>query len=123
MARSWREAKSVFYLFQKRMKKLFCVVGCLIMLGSVPVFAQTGPEMAIVRIDLGSRRVIITREEGKSEVTSFSLRMGLEKTPVDVTEVYYTTIKKMLQEGYELKERLDASETASTLLFVKAPKP
>lgn len=104
------------------MKKLVYVVGCLLVLSSSPAWAQTEPEMAIVRIDFASRRVVITREEGKSEVKAFSLRMGLEKTPVDVNEVYYSTIRKLTQEGYELKERLDSSESATTLLFVRKPK-
>ncbi|WP_045689423.1 hypothetical protein [Hymenobacter sp. AT01-02] len=105
------------------MKKLFFMMGCLLVLGSSPVWAQGEPEMAVVRIDFGARKVVITRGEGKSEVTDFSIRMGLEKSALDATELYYATFKKLQQEGYELKERLTASESAPTFLFVKAPKP
>jgi hypothetical protein len=105
------------------MKKLFYIVSCLLMLSSSPVLAQSEPEMAVVRIDIGARRVIITRGEGKSEVSTITVRMGAEKSAVDVNEVYYATIKKLQQGGYELKERLNSGEASTTLLFIKAPKP
>lgn len=105
------------------MKKLFYIMGCLLVLSSSPVLAQSNPEIAVVRIDIGARRVVITRGEGKSEVTSFTVRLGMEKSAADVNDVYYTTIKRLQQEGYVLQQRLDASETSTTLLFVKAPKP
>ncbi|RPD45828.1 hypothetical protein DNI29_16900 [Hymenobacter sediminis] len=106
------------------MKKLSYVVGFLLLLSSSPVLAQGEPEIAVVRIDVYAAKVIITRGEGKSEVTDLSLsNFAVEKRAVQVNEVYYATLKKLQQEGYVLKERLNASESASTLLFVKAPKP
>ncbi|GAB2779873.1 hypothetical protein HNQ93_001433 [Hymenobacter luteus] len=105
------------------MRKLLYIVGCLLLLSSSPVLAQGEPEMAVVRIDLPARRIVITRGERKSEVTEFSLRMGAEKSAIDVNELYYTTLKKLQQEGYVLKERLDANPGINTYLFVKAPKP
>jgi hypothetical protein len=101
------------------MKKLFYMLGCLLVLSSSPVLAQTEPEIAVVRIDFSNRQVIITRGEGKSEVTDFTLSMGLKKRSIEGNELYYRTIKRLQQEGYTLQQRLDDS---TTLLFIKAPK-
>lgn len=123
MARCWRVAKAHLSLFKPIMKKLFFLLSCLLVLGSIPTLAQGEPDMAIVQIDFNTRKVVITRAEGKSEVTDFSLRQGFEKRVVDSNELYYATIKRLQQEGYTLKEVLNSGGSSSVFLFVKTPKP
>ncbi|GAB3244807.1 hypothetical protein GCM10027346_42800 [Hymenobacter seoulensis] len=105
------------------MKKLFYVLGFLLLCSTCPVLAQTEPDIVVVHINTAARKVAITRGEGKTEITEFRTRFGSDKYLSDVNEAYYTTIKKLLGEGYVLQERLDSVPTASTLLFVRAPKP
>jgi hypothetical protein len=105
------------------MKKLLFLLGCLLVLGNLPAWAQAETDIVVVRIDIGLRRMILTRGEGQSEVMPFNVRFGVDKGAVDINEAYYRLVKKLGQEGYVMQQRLDGGDSSSTLLFVKAPKP
>jgi hypothetical protein len=105
------------------MKKLFFLLGCLLVLSSSPAWAQAETDIVVVRIDIPQRRMIITRGEKQSEVVMLDLEFGVNKTPVSINEAYYRLVKKLAQEGYVVQQRLEGGEESSILLFVKAPKP
>ena len=108
------------------MKKLFFVVGCLLVLGSSPVFAQQEPDIVIVRIyDLrySSGQIVITRGEGKSEIVPLENGVS-DKKVIKASETYHRVIKQLYQEGYVMQGIVKNGEGYSytTVLFVKAPK-
>ncbi|SMC00703.1 hypothetical protein SAMN00120144_3083 [Hymenobacter roseosalivarius DSM 11622] len=105
------------------MKKLFFLVSCLLVLGSSPAWAWAETDIVVVRVDLGLRRIIITRGENQSELMKIDVRGFPEKTAVHLNEAYYSLIKKLGQEGYVVQQRLADGEGSTTLLFVKATAP
>ena len=107
------------------MKKLILLGACLVALASQPVNAQTsGPEVAVVRITEGVRRVnvSITHPDGKSEQLDFengAFGDRLDKSGQGDQKLF----AKLYQQGYRLQSTFSAEATTSdvrtTLVFVK----
>ncbi len=107
------------------MQKLFYVVGCLLVLSSSPVLAQTtDPDVVVVRVSeqIGASRMIITRGEGKS--TTIDLPFGYSsKTMTESSETYYRVVTGLYKEGYTLTGVLKTGDIYTTILFTRIPKP
>lgn len=107
------------------MKKLLFLGACLLALASRPAEAQTGgPEVLVVRITEGVRRVnvSITRPDGKSEQLGFengAFGERLDKSGQGYQKIFAT----LYQQGYRLQSTFSAEAVASdvrtTLVFVK----
>jgi hypothetical protein len=106
------------------MKKLFLLGACLLALSGSPVMAQVAaPDIVVVRVYDGSVvQFVIVRGEGKTEMMKFDGGFT-DKRMVSVGEAYYQLYNKLYQEGYVLQNTVTTSTTATTMLFVKAPKP
>ncbi|MBO3273211.1 hypothetical protein [Hymenobacter defluvii] len=114
------------------MKKLFFLVGCLLVLGSAPVQAAEDPALVVVRIveSRGSVNLYIAR--GAAEAEHIEFDTGFRDKAAGQTAVsYQRELAKLYAQGYVLQSTLsnhgrtdpEFSQTVSTLIFVKAPKP
>ncbi|AII53829.1 hypothetical protein [Hymenobacter sp. APR13] len=108
------------------MKKRFYLLGCLLLLGSAPVLAQTtGAEVVVIRTyeaAAGSARIVVSR--GKQQSTILDVATGVnDKNLVSAAETYQQLITSLYQEGYVLQGTLNTAAYLNTLIFIKAPKP
>ena len=101
------------------MKKILILIACLLALGASPVNAQTsGPGVVFVSIThLNSYKAVITREDGKSEMLTFSIGAS-DKNLVDYSQWYQKLISKFYQDGYALKSTF-VENGRTCLVFVK----
>ena len=101
------------------MKKILILIACLLALGASPVNAQTsGPGVVFVSIThLNAYKAVITREDGKSEMLTFSIG-ATDKNLVDYSQWYQKLISKFYQEGYALKSTF-GGDRRTYLVFVK----
>ena len=107
------------------MKKLFVLGACLLALSSSPVMAQAvEPDIVVVRVyDGATLEFVIVRGEGKTETMKFDGGVT-DKRLISTGEAYFKLYHRLYQEGYTLQNTMAGSGGyASTLLFVKAPKP
>jgi len=114
------------------MEKIFFLLGCLLVLGSASVRAQTTPEVVVVRVveDLSEIRLLVARNGGPENLIKFRAgnnEKDMRSAGVGVQKV----IQQLYQEGYSLQSTFGGGNagagtyqySASTLIFVKAPKP
>ena len=111
------------------MKKLLFLSACLLALSGSPVQAQVAnPDMVVVRVceAYGSVEMVISHGEGKSEYLKFD-NGASKKNLVAAAEGYHRELVKLYQQGYTLQSTFTAALNpgidATTLLFVKVPKP
>jgi hypothetical protein len=116
------------------MKKLFYIVGCLLMLGSSPVMAAADdPAVVVVRVYETSStvRLVIARGTDAPEVVDF-VGGRSDKAMKAAAIQYQRYIAKFYEQGYALqgqvdgyhdKDTFDDVAVLSTLIFVKAAKP
>jgi len=103
------------------MKKLFFVLGFVLVVGSGSALAQAAPDIVIVRL-YDSGELLITRGEGKSEVVPAASGIG-KKYAIGSSEAYYRVVKQLYAEGYVLQGALPTVTSNNMVLFVRAPKP
>ena len=101
------------------MKKLLLLGFWLLALRSSPVMAQTGgPGVVVVLV--APAKAVITREDGKSDVTS--IPYGTSDTNLAARAHWYQTLlAKLYQEGYVLKSTFSETDYRTALIFVKGP--
>jgi len=116
------------------MKKLFFLASCLVVLGSSPVWAGADdPTVVVVRVieRYNSARLVIDRGSGTPEIIELE-NGGSEKDASAVAAAYQRAIAKLYAQGYVLQATLSNTSivpvglsggNASTMVFVKAPKP
>ena len=101
------------------MKKLLLLGFCLLALGSSPAIAQTGgPGVVVVMV--APAKAVITREDGKSEVTS--IPYGTSDANLTARAQWYQKLlAKLYQEGYVLKSTFAETDYRTALIFAKGP--
>lgn len=110
------------------MKRLILGVGCLLVLSSSPVLAQTEPEIAVVRVveSVSKVRISIARGSAAPEYVEFDGGLSSKDAP-QVAVSYQRVMAKLYAEGYVLQGSIGSYEgeafNSRALLFVKAPKP
>ncbi|TGD82500.1 hypothetical protein [Hymenobacter wooponensis] len=104
------------------MKKILCIVGCLLVLGSSPVLAVAEePSVVLVRTyenGIGKPQIVIVRDTGAPEV----MRVKYE----DYLVTYRKVIADLYAQGYTLQSSMAVGEKGpylGTMIFVKAAKP
>jgi hypothetical protein len=116
----------VWQLYSRTMKKLFYIVGCLLVLSSSPVLAVVEePAVVVVRI-YESRtivEVIVVRGTGQPEFYKFDSGIR-QKDLVAAANGYQEVIAKLYGQGYMLQQSLEGMQGENsnlhTLIFVKA---
>ncbi|WBO86080.1 hypothetical protein [Hymenobacter yonginensis] len=116
------------------MKKLFYIVGCLLVLGSSPAFAVADdPAVIIVRVheSLKGAHLVIERGAEKPEVIDFVAGNSASEN-ASAAKGYHSVISKLYQQGYVLQSTITgaslqggtsaATYSLSTLVFIKGPK-
>lgn len=112
------------------MKKLFFLLSCLLALGSTPVWAQTTPEVVVVRVveDISEIRLMVARNGGPENL--IKLRAGdNEKDMRSASMGVQKIVQQLYQEGYTLQSTFGGGNagsgasqySASTLIFIKKP--
>jgi hypothetical protein len=104
------------------MKKLFLLVGCLLVLGSSPVFAVVAedPSVVLVRAWETGLKPTITIVRGGSAPEVTKVKNG------DFLVAYQQVIANLYAQGYVLQSSIGTSDGpigVSTLIFVKPAKP
>ncbi|SNC66221.1 hypothetical protein SAMN06265337_1538 [Hymenobacter gelipurpurascens] len=109
------------------MKKLFYIVGCLVVLSSSPVLAVAeDPAVVVVRIYESRVTVEVTVVRGTGQPEFYKFGSGSrQKDLVAAATGYQEVIAKLYAQGYILQESLEGiqgeSSNLHTLIFVKAP--
>jgi hypothetical protein len=99
------------------MKKLLLLGFWLLALRAAPVIAQTGGPGVIVVI-VAPAKAVITREDGKSEVTS--IPYGTSDANLTARAQWYQKLLAQLyQAGYVLKSTFSETDYRTALIFVK----
>jgi hypothetical protein len=111
------------------MKKLFLLVGCLLLLNSSPMMAAIDdPAVVVVRVSerSGGIYIAISKGEGPAETVQFDNGAN-EKYLTRAADGYQKVIAKLYAQGYVLQSTVQGyqedTKSYSTLVFVKAPKP
>ncbi|UOR07416.1 hypothetical protein MUN82_10025 [Hymenobacter aerilatus] len=108
------------------MKKLFFMVGCLLVLGSSPVLAQAvAPQVIIVRVEERQGSVFLSIARGSKEPEETEFQGGAGDDRISAAAVHYQkVIAKLYQEGYSMQGMIPGQDRSgvSTLIFVKGPK-
>ena len=101
------------------MKKLLLLGYCLLALSSCPAIAQTaGPGIVVVMV--APAKAVITREDGKSEVTG--IPYGTSDANLTArAQWYHKLLAQLYQEGYALKSTFAETDYRTALIFVKGP--
>lgn len=110
------------------MKKLFYVLGCLLILSSSPVLARAeDPAVVVVRVYEGAYlEMTIARGTEAPEYLKFDT--GYSKKAMAATaRGYQEVLSKLYAQGYVLQQSIDGSHTSNstscTLIFVKTTRP
>ncbi|RPD45829.1 hypothetical protein DNI29_16905 [Hymenobacter sediminis] len=111
------------------MKKLFFMLGCLLVLSSYPVMAVADdPAVVVVRI-FESRAILeftVVRGTGQPEYYKFESGISTKDMAAAGTG-YQEVLSKLYAQGYVLQQSLEGMQSESwklhTLIFIKAPKP
>lgn len=109
------------------MKKLFCVVGCWVLLSGSPAWAAEDPAVVIVRVSERAGRVMlaISKGTGAAEILEFD-NGDNEKYLTRAADGYQKAIAQLYSQGYVLQGTVhgkqEDTKSYSTLIFVKAPK-
>ena len=110
------------------MKKLFYVLGCLLILSSSPVLAiAEDPAIVVVRVYEGSYlEITIARGTETPEYLKFDA--GYSKKAMAATaRGYQDVVSKLYAQGYVLQQSIEGprnmNSSSSTLIFVKSPRP
>jgi hypothetical protein len=112
------------------MKKLFFLVGCLLVLSSTPAVADDS--VVVVRIveSRGAVDLYIARGAAEAEHVEFAAGFG-ERAVAQTAIRYQRELAKLYAQGYVLQSTLsdhgrkdaDFTQSVSTLIFVKALRP
>ena len=111
------------------MKKVFFVLGCLLLLSSAPVWAQGKADVVTVRVEeQGYYLYIYTARSGSAVVETQELQTAKRERPgVLITRTYQQVMTTYLDQGYTLQSLIankpGAENAVNTFIFVKAPKP
>ncbi|OUJ74843.1 hypothetical protein [Hymenobacter crusticola] len=112
------------------MKKLFFVMGCLLVLSSPPVLAQAPQEPAAITVhvqEYGIRLYITTASGGVVSEPQMLMTEKKQSFAQLVAQEYQKLLSAYTQRGYVLQGiipgKQDGNESNSTLLFVKPLKP
>jgi len=106
------------------MKKLFLLLGCLLVLGSAPAWAQTTPQVVTVQVEETGVVLYITTAEGTAPAQTQRLyTQKRQDFRALAAEQYQQLLTTYYQKGYVLQHivsgRRDGSSSTSTLLFIK----
>ncbi|TGE04776.1 hypothetical protein [Hymenobacter fodinae] len=112
------------------MKKLFYMVGCLLVLSSSPVMAVVGdPAVVVVRVSehAGGISIAISKGAGPAEMARFD-NGDNDKYLTRAADGYQKVIANLYAQGYVLQSTVQGYQdpsikSYSTLIFIKAPKP
>ncbi|TGE04777.1 hypothetical protein [Hymenobacter fodinae] len=106
------------------MKRLFYLMGCLLILSSSPMMAQGDqPNVVVVRAIESNLNLIIITARGGATHAREELKFAGKNYSEQVTAKYQQLIDSYLQQGFVLQSMTSQAYANSTFVFVKAPKP
>lgn len=108
------------------MKKLFYLMGCLLLLSSSSVLAQGDqPSVIVVRTVEAVNKFYIYTAKGAEKAEMQELKFKFGDTYEQATAQYQKIIATYIAQGYVLQNTtaLNHSTPANMFIFVKAPKP
>ncbi|TGD82501.1 hypothetical protein [Hymenobacter wooponensis] len=109
------------------MKKLFYMLGCLLVLSSSPVLAVSeDPSVVVVRIYESRATVEVTVVRGTGQPEFYKFDSGIRQKDLTAAAIgYQELIAKLYAQGYILQQGLEGiqgeNSNLHTLIFVKAP--
>lgn len=107
------------------MKKLFLVVGCLLVLSASPVLAEDAPSVVTVRVDEYGVRLSISVSTGSAPAQTQEFVAAKKQTYSQmVAQQYQKLVSTYTEQGYVLRGIIPGEQyngsSSSTLVFVKA---
>jgi hypothetical protein len=109
------------------MKKLFYILGCLLVLSSSPVMAVADdPAVVVVRIYESRATLEMTIVRGAGQPEFYKFNSGIrQKDLVAAGAGYQEVISKLYAQGFMLQQSLNGvqgeSSNLHTLIFIKVP--
>ncbi|RPD45827.1 hypothetical protein DNI29_16895 [Hymenobacter sediminis] len=106
------------------MKKLFCVMGCLVLLNNSPAWAQGDkPSVIVVRTSESNLKLFITTARGEDKPVMEEFKFTYKEYSEQVTAKYQQLIASYLEQGFVLQSMASAPYPGHTFIFIKAPRP
>jgi hypothetical protein len=106
------------------MKKLFYMMGCLLVLSSSPVWAQGDqPNVVVVRTSESNLKLFILTARGGEKAEREEFKYSTKDYYEQVLAKYQQLIASYLDKGYVLHSMTSPVFGSNTFVFVKGPKP